>query len=119
MDEVKKERSIIFFGSDDLFFRAKIEQILAARGFNLTFVRFADELIPTLTREGSGTVIIDLDRCEPKMQEISQIVMKSGYRSIGFYPHAKRHLAHQAKKTGISQVIPRSGLETALQWMLN
>jgi hypothetical protein len=82
----------------DLFFRAKIEAMLAASGHRLA------------TGEEADLVIADVNRCDPQ-----RVVADAGATPVlGFGRHTDPALLRAARAAGFARVVPRSVLAERL-----
>jgi hypothetical protein len=83
----------------DLFFRAKIEAMLAASGHRLAGAEDAADL-----------VVADVNRCDP-----AAVVAAAGAVPVlGFGRHTDAGLLRAARRAGFARVVPRSVLAARL-----
>ena len=110
--------TLIAYKLTDLFFRVKIQEI--AKRYGTKFVEVSDlcslndSIIKT---SGRILVVFDLMRVDSELDALSKIASVST-TMIAFYPHLEKEAAARARKAGISNVVPRSALESKLDSVL-
>ena len=79
----------------DLFFRAKIEAMLAASGHRLAGAG-----------ERADVAVADVNRCDPQ----AVLAAAGGVPVLGFGRHTDAQLLRAARRAGFARVVPRSVL---------
>ena len=110
--------TLIAYKLTDLFFRVKIQEIAKRNGTQFVEVSdlysLKDSIIKT---SGRILIVFDLMRVESELDALSKIASVST-TMIAFYPHLEKEAAARARKAGISDVVPRSALESKLDSVL-
>jgi hypothetical protein len=95
--------SVVQLVGVDLFFRAKIEAMLAAGGHRLAS-----------SGESADVVVADVNRCDP-----GGVVAAAGAVPVlGFGRHTDAALLRAARQAGFARVVPRSVLAERLDELI-
>jgi len=107
-------KTVIIVGNQDIFFRAKLEQLAKSCGGTSRFVTTAEELAEAISSSGEESlVVIDIEKVSAKLGEMMRSTGKA--QVVGFYPHVRSELQSSAKDLGLIRAVPRSAIETLVR----
>jgi PleD family two-component response regulator len=107
---------------DDLFFVVKINDAAKRSGFEVEFVKSAQELLDRARQEAPALVIVDLNARSVKPVElIAKLRAEESLRRtsiIAFVSHLEAELKARAQAAGASMVLARSAFSMNLPQIL-
>ena len=107
---------------DDLFFVVKINDAAKRSGFEVEFVKSAQELLDRARQEAPALVIVDLNARSVKPVElIAKLRAEESLRRtsiIAFVSHLEAELKVRAQAAGASMVLARSAFSMNLPQIL-
>jgi CheY-like chemotaxis protein len=99
--------------ADDLMFASQIQGLARSAGYQLTWVRSADQAVVQARALEPTCVVIDINMIGAGIKElVASLKAKEGSLPvlIGFGSHVDAASLHRAREAGCDQVLPRSKL---------
>ena len=100
---------MILIATNDLFFRAKIEEVAKQKNVGIKFIENVEEV------KSTKTLIIDLNFEKFSSEVIKKIKQENpNIHIIGYLSHVQTKLKEEAMRAGCDEVMPRSQFSAKL-----
>jgi hypothetical protein len=112
------EGAKILIFEPDLLFSSKLDSSIRNLGDKIMLLADQRLFLQELTRGMPKVLVLNLDALEGELGQLRDTLGEESCVSVGCYSHTNTRLAKEAKRAGISVILPRGAFVSRVQEIL-